>query len=102
MASSHFSVKGVKWSSKRLLPSSISAEEEEEEEMLQEEEDEEEVNEEVNDDDFLAKKQRGIFNLSFLLDVFLLRKQVQHTLNDKRNSIARRNNSQLLNHGQSL
>jgi len=100
MASSHFSVKGVKWSSKRLLPSSISAAEEEE--MLQEEEDEEEVNEEVNDDDFLAKKQRGIFNLSFLLDVFLLRKQVQHTLNDKRNSIARRNNSQLLNHGQSL
>jgi hypothetical protein len=100
MASSHFSVKGVKWSSKRLLPSSISAAEEEE--MLQEEEDEEEVNEEVNDDDFLAKKQRGIFNLSFLLDVFLLRKQVQHTLNDKRNSIARRNNSRLLNHGQSL
>ena len=63
MASPHFSVKGVKWSSKWLLPSSISAEEEEE--MLQEEEDEEEVNEEVNDDDFLAKKQRGIFNLSF-------------------------------------
>jgi hypothetical protein len=53
IVSSHFSVSGVKWSSKWLLPSSIS------EERLQEDV------KEVDDDDFLAKKQRGIFNCLF-------------------------------------
>ena len=47
-------------------------------------------------------KSNEAFLICLFVRCFLLRKQVQHTLNDKRNSIARRNNSQLLNHGQSL
>jgi hypothetical protein len=66
IVSSHFSVSGVKWSSKWLLPSSIS-----EEAMLQEEE----VKGEVDDDDFFAKKQRGIFNCLFLEEMAMIGKQ---------------------------
>merc|ERR1711899_696152 len=66
IVSSHFSVSGVEWSSKWLLPSSIFSEE-----MLQEGE-EEEVKGEVDDDDFFAKKQRGIFNCLFCLEMMAM------------------------------